>query len=300
MFRLDCDPAFFEETIEESNLNNNNIGQGQKDWDIESWISTPTEFIYSTDLPESLFEGDTMEKKETPPASPLPAMPSQLVEDAVEVKSEVKSEKSFDLIRYIIFGEVSQIDDFEIMQLLEQEFLWKQESDLLTPVEEKAIPTFEIVHPATIKVEPEPSTSAEAFANLTENVENVKPVRLRVPKRRYSSDSEFSIGTESNAHSTNRNRSSKKKRGRPAKELITDLPTVDDFSHMPIEHASHLVLRIKNNEASRKSRMKSRSKQSAMEDECDRLTERRKRLTTKQNKLEGQIETMRRWLLGIN
>lgn len=121
MFRLDCDPAFFEATIEESNLNNNNIGLGQtKDWDIGSWISTPSEFIYSTDLPESLFEGDTMEKKETPPASPLPALPSQLVEDVVEVKSEVKSEHSFDLIRYIIFGEVSQIDDFQIVQLLEQ------------------------------------------------------------------------------------------------------------------------------------------------------------------------------------
>lgn len=153
------------------------------------------------------------------------------------------------------------------------------------------------------KIKPEPSTSAAASPkrSAAENLENIKPVRRRAPKRRYSSDSDFSVETSaSKFNASSSHRANQKKRGRPAKKLITELPTIDDFSHMPREHASHLVLRIKNNEASRKSRMKSKSKQTQMEDECDRLEGRQRRLRTKNNRLEGQIETLRRWLLGQN
>ena len=165
-------------------------------------------------------------------------------------------------------------------------------------MEEKSEPIFN--QPIIIiKDEPEPSTST---APSPRPLEDVRPQRRRAPKRRYSSDSEYSVNTS--VSTINVTRSSKKKRGRPAKELLTDLPTVDDLraSHkgMPIERASHLVLRIKNNEASRKSRMKSRSKQTAVEDECDRLQNRQRRLKAKRHSLEAQIEVLRRWLLGQN
>lgn len=179
-----------------------------------------------------------------------------------------------------------------------------QNADLLTPLEEKSCPSFEQQMQVTIKPEPTPTPSTSAAPSprrsTHENVENIKSTRRRAPKRRYSSDSDFSVKTSASSFNATTQRSSKKKRGRPAKELITDLPTVDDFSHMPIEHASHLVLRIKNNEASRKSRMKSKSKQTQKEDECDRLTSKQRRLRTKKNILDGQIETLRRWLLGLN
>lgn len=298
MFRLDCDPTFFDSMRLEDNLNNN-IGLEQiKDLDIvysDDWIPAPGD-IYS-ELPDSLFEGDTMDK-ESPPPSPIPAPPSPIVE-AVQVKSE---DKEFDLIKYIIFGEVSSTEAPQIEQILNEFILLSQNADLLTPVDDKPCPTFEQPQPTpvTIKPEPEPSTSAAPSPRHFEDAENVKSLRRRAPKRRYSSDSDYSISTSASSFNATAKRSSKKKRGRPAKELITDLPTVNDFKHMPIEHASHLVLRIKNNEASRKSRMKSKSKQTAMEDECDRLNGKQRRLRVKKNKLEAQIETLRRWLLGLN
>lgn len=301
MFRLDCDPTFFDSMSIEDNLNNN-IGLEQiKDLDIafsDSWIPAPND-IYS-ELPDSLFEGDMMEKSDSPPPSPIPAPPSPIVE-AVQVKSE---DSEFDLIKYIIFGEVSSPGRLKFTPTLNILSYPSQDADLLTPVEEKPCPTFEqpLLPPPqiTIKPEPEPSTSAAPSPKHFEAVESVKSLRRRAPKRRYSSDSEYSISTSASSFNATSKRTSKKKRGRPAKELITDLPTLDDFSHMPIEHASHLVLRIKNNEASRKSRMKSKSKQTAVEDDCDRLTSKQKRLRAKRNHLEAQIETLRRWLLGLN
>lgn len=294
MFRLDCDPTFFESMNIEDNFNNNLGLEHIKDLELiynsDSWIPAPAELEIFSELPDSLFESDMMEKKEpTPPPSPIPAPPSPVVE-AVEVKSE---NKEFDLIKYIIFGGVSSADHLEFAQFLND--FHPQDAELLTPSEEKSCPTFE-APPVIIKTEPEPSTSAAPSPKPTE----VKSSRRRAPKRRYSSDSDFSVVTSASSFNATSQRSSKKKRGRPAKELITDLPTIDDFSHMPIEHASHLVLRIKNNEASRKSRMKSKSKQTHMEDECDRLEARQRRLRTKKNKLDGQIETLRRWLLGLN
>lgn len=167
-------------------------------------------------------------------------------------------------------------------------------------MEEKAAPIFEIQakEVVIIKREPEPEPSTSTAVSPAPQEEFVESRRRRAPKRRYSSDSDFSVQTS--ASSFNATKRSSKKRGRPAKELITDLPTVEDYNHLPVEHATHLVLRIKNNEASRKSRMKSKSKQTAMEDDCDRLDARKMRLKIRKNKLEGQIETLRRWLLGIN
>ena len=306
MFRLDCDPTFFDSMNVEDNLNNN-IGLEQiKDLETicsDSWIPAAGDIEIFSELPDSLFDSqDSMEKKEeeTSPTSPMPAPPSPVIEP-VEVKTENNSE--FDLIKYIIFGEVCRNDD-EIYCTVTNFSLSPQNADLLTPVEEKQAPNFDQqvqvqAFPVEIKSEPTPSTSAPSPQfTLIEDVENIKSVRRRAPKRRYSSDSDFSVGTSATSFNAAK-RSSKKKRGRPAKELITDLPTIEDFSHMPPEHASHLVLRIKNNEASRKSRMKSKSKQTAMEDECDRLCNKRKKLQTKQNKLEGQIEILRQWLLGV-
>lgn len=304
MFRLDCDPTFFDPMSIEENLNNNIGLEDIKELEIicsESWLPEASDIEIFKELPSSLFEEDEMEKKEekTPsPPSPIPAPPSPVVE-AVSVKSETTD---FDLIKYIIFGEVSHDESAEEFRLLTF-LLSSQNADLpLTPLEEKPCPNFEKT--LAIKIEPEPSTSAAASPKHSSpdhaNYENTKPSRRRAPKRRYSSDSDFSIQTSASSFNNSSHKAAQKKRGRPAKELITELPTIDDFSHMPREHASHLVLRIKNNEASRKSRMKSKSKQTQMEDECDRLESRQRRLRTKNNMLEGQIETLRRWLLGQN
>lgn len=57
------------------------------------------------DFFSELFDGDMAEKKEepTPPPSPIPAPASPVIEEVVEVKSE---DPSFDLINFIIFGQV--------------------------------------------------------------------------------------------------------------------------------------------------------------------------------------------------
>jgi hypothetical protein len=121
-----------------------------------------------------------------------------------------------------------------------------------------------------------------------------------VKSRRYSSDSDFSVGTSASSYNSTRQKVHKRKRGRPAKELITNLPTIEDFKNLPVDAASHLVLRIKNNEASRKSRMKSKSQQDALEDQCTHLEKRQSMLRARKHKLNDDIALLRRWLLGVN
>lgn len=109
MFRLDCDPTFFDSMNIEENLNNNIGLENIKDLDTisESWIPAPADIEIFSELPDSLFEGDMMGKQEPPSSSCQ--LPSPPVEEAVEIKSE---KSGFDLIKYIIFGEVNELQTF--------------------------------------------------------------------------------------------------------------------------------------------------------------------------------------------
>ena len=105
MFRFDNDPSLFDSMNIEENLNNN-IGFNQiKDIEIysDSWIPAPSEFF--SELPDLLLEGEIMEFKEqtTRTPSPAPAISSTPIEEVYEVKSE---DLGFDLINYMIYGEV--------------------------------------------------------------------------------------------------------------------------------------------------------------------------------------------------
>lgn len=183
-------------------------------------------------------------------------------------------------------------------------FIDSNEFTELTPFEEKSCPNFEVKPSVIIEIKQEPSTSAapsrkvSVATDISDHQYELSRPRRVIKKRRYSSDSDFSVGTSASSYNSTRQRIHKRKRGRPAKELITVLPTIEDFKDLPAERASHLVLRIKNNEASRKSRMKSKNQQEALEDECSRLERRQNLLKTTRDKLDGQIETLRKWLLG--
>lgn len=285
MFKFDSDSIFDSMDIGEYNSNQDILGLEHIKDSQEHFIPEPAD-IYA-DMPDTFYQSQKMtDEMECAPVT-------------------VKQENDFDLIEFVM-GIVSN-DDEKIYKLIaDYESIEKQDNNYqsLTPLEEKSEPTFDIdVKPEpqvveVVKEEPSPSTSKAASPiPVVNTATNVRTSSRRAPKRRYSSDSEFSISTSASSFNTTSKR--QKKRGRPAKELITDLPTVEDFD-LPREEASHLVNRIKNNEASRKSRMKSKSKQDAMEDECDRLLRRRRVLEVKKNKYEGQIETLRRWLLGQN
>lgn len=298
MFQFDSDSIFESMNIEDFNSNQNIIGLGQiKDLEDTHFIPEPAA-IYSDIMPDSFFsQNSTAEAMECTP---------QAAAAVVAVKQEETSNINFDLIKFVM-GEVSDTAEIENLENdFNQHFFTSKQDDCfaLTPLEEKSEPIFDVVVKAelvdvvAVKQEPSPSTSkaASPTPEFTANVRTSE--RRKAPKRRYSSDSDFSISTSASSFNTSSKR--QKKRGRPAKELITDLPTVEDYDDLPREEASHLVNRIKNNEASRKSRMKSKSKQDAMEDECSRLMRRRRVLEVKRNKYEGQIETLRRWLLGQN
>jgi len=185
----------------------------------------------------------------------------------------------------------------------------------LTPFEEKPCPSFNVnqqsqqqqQQPPIFKVElVEPSTSA-ASSKKTSVVQNdhsyelLRPKRI-TKKRRYSTDSDFSVGTSASSYNSTKQKIKKRSRGRPAKELITDLPTIEDLTKKGVsaEKAPHLVLRIKNNEASRKSRMKSKNEQQRLEDQCTKLEKRQTSLKERKDKLESQINQLHRWLLGVN
>lgn len=284
MFKFDSDSIFDSMDIGEYNSNQDILGLEHIKDSQEHFIPAPVE-IYS-DMPEKFYQSQKMtDEMECAPAT-------------------VKQENDFDLIEFVM-GIVSNADDKIYKLFADYESIEKQDNyQSLTPLEEKSEPIFEVKpEPQVVEVvkEPSPSTSKAASPapeySMVNTATNVRTSSRRAPKRRYSSDSEFSISTSASSFNTTSKR--QKKRGRPAKELITDLPTVEDFD-LPREEASHLVNRIKNNEASRKSRMKSKSKQDAMEDECDRLLRRRRVLEVKKNKYEGQIETLRRWLLCQN
>lgn len=284
MFKFDSDSIFDSMDIGEYNSNQDILGLEHIKDSQEHFIPAPVE-IYS-DMPEKFYQSQKMtDEMECAPAT-------------------VKQENDFDLIEFVM-GIVSNADEKIYKLFADYESIEKQDNyQSLTPLEEKSEPIFEVKpEPQVVEVvkEPSPSTSKAASPapeySMVNTATNVRTSSRRAPKRRYSSDSEFSISTSASSFNTTSKR--QKKRGRPAKELITDLPTVEDFD-LPREEASHLVNRIKNNEASRKSRMKSKSKQDAMEDECDRLLRRRRVLEVKKNKYEGQIETLRRWLLGQN
>lgn len=99
----------------EENLNNNIGLEDIKELETiysESWIPATADIEIFKDLPDTLFEGDEMEKKETSPSpsSPIPAPTSPAVVEAVSVKTETTD---FDLIKYIIFGDVSSNEDDE-------------------------------------------------------------------------------------------------------------------------------------------------------------------------------------------
>jgi hypothetical protein len=179
----------------------------------------------------------------------------------------------------------------------------------LTPIEEKSCPTFEgiVVDSQSLlnSIKPEPINQPTSMAGPSripsvsddDDSDYVRP-RRQIRKRKYSSDSDFSVGTSASSYNSTRQKNAPKKRGRPAKELITKLPTIEDFKGLPKERAEFLVLRIKNNEASRKSRMKSASQQKKLDDECIRLSQRRVYLNNRRQRLDNDIEILRKWLLA--
>lgn len=297
MFEFDPDNIFESMNIEEINSNHNIIGLGQVK-DSEDTLIPEVADIYS-DLPDSFYQNSQNTSVDVMECSGgLPRATETLVK-----QEETSNNMNFDLISFIM-GDVSSQDLFDEICSNFNAFPKQDIYQQLTPHEEKTEPVFSVkaepgvVEVISIKPDPSPSTS-KAASPIPESFSNQRTsARRKAPKRRYSSDSDFSICTS--ASSFNATSKRQKKRGRPAKELITNLPTIDDFENLPIDEASHLVLRIKNNEASRKSRMKSKSKQDAMEDECNRLMRRRRVLEVKRNKYDGQIETLRRWLLGQN
>lgn len=322
MFRLDQDPQVFQ--INSEDLNSSLGLEDMKD--IESVVLSqdyipPAEDIFSE---LAFFSNDLMDDKnkeiDTPTLSPLPAPPSPYSNsntaqqtsvvatitnrnDHKMIKMETDDDKDFDLIEYINSGEVSSVNDDKFYKFLNIFFSPHQfDSVALTPVEEKACPSFDVSQPA-IKIEPEPSTSAASSRKPsvieTDHSYEHRPKRI-IKRRRYSSDSDYSIGTSASSYNSTKQKIHKRRRGRPAKELITNLPTINDFNHLPVEAASHLVLRIKNNEASRKSRMKSKNQQQALEDQCSRLENRQQYLKQKKLKYEAQIEQLRKWLLGVH
>lgn len=99
----------------EENLNNN-IGLEQiKEFEAiysDSYLPKCADIEIFSELPDSIFEVEMTEKKEAPePSSPTPVV------EVVEVKTENKDEEmaEFDLIKFIIFGDVSrkEIEEFD-------------------------------------------------------------------------------------------------------------------------------------------------------------------------------------------
>jgi hypothetical protein len=314
MLRSSQDPQVFEYS---EDLNNINLGFGDNiDLNNSNFLSqnfSPGDF----DMYNEFFgTNDLMETKEfeTQSLSPLPAPamisnpPSPIAPNVTEEQPQKPQEDSqkpsvVKLEGYFDF-------DFDLIKYMEND-------NALTPFEEKPCPSFNINEQSqqqqqeqlpVIKIEysePSTSTASSRKPSVVENDHSYdslfRPKRT-IKKRRYSTDSDFSVGTSASSYNSTKQKVHRRRRGRPAKELITDLPTIEELTKKGIsaEKAPHLVLRIKNNEASRKSRMKSKNEQQKLEDQCTKLERRQSSLKERKDKLEAQIKQLHQWLLGAN
>jgi hypothetical protein len=316
MLRSSQDPQVFEYS---EDLNNINLGFGDNiDLNNSNFLSqnfSPGDF----DMYNELFgTNDLMETKEfeTQSLSPLPAPamisnpPSPIAPNVTEEQPQQPHEDPqkprLDSIVKL------EGDLFDLIEYMEND-------NALTPFEEKPCPSFNINEQSqqqqqqqeqlpVIKIEysePSTSTASSRKPSVVENDHSYdslfRPKRT-IKKRRYSTDSDFSVGTSASSYNSTKQKVHRRRRGRPAKELITDLPTIEELTKKGVsaEKAPHLVLRIKNNEASRKSRMKSKNEQQRLEDQCTKLERRQSSLKERKDKLEAQIKQLHQWLLGAN
>lgn len=247
-----------------------NIYMERKDYDTQSLSPLPAPAVISN--PPS-------------PAAPSMQQPQQKprLDSVIKLEEDSTFNINFDLIEYM------------------------EDDAALTPYEEKPCPSFNVSQQPPLKVEliePSTSTASSRKPSVVENDHSYdslfRPKRT-IKKRRYSTDSDFSVGTSASSYNSTKQKVHKRSRGRPAKELITDLPTIEELTKKGVsaEKAPHLVLRIKNNEASRKSRMKSKNEQQRLEDQCTKLEKRQTSLKERKDKLELQIKQLHQWLLGV-
>ncbi|KAL7029090.1 hypothetical protein ACKWTF_006093 [Chironomus riparius] len=311
MLRSSQDPPVFEYS---EDLININLGFGDNiDLNNNNFLSqnfSPGDF----DMYNELFgTNDLMERKEfeTQSLSPLPA-PAMISNPPSPIAPNVTEEQPQDHQQKPRLDSVVKLEG-EFFDLIE----YMEDDNALTPFEEKPCPSFNVSQqsqqqqqqqPPVIKIEssePSTSTASSRKPSVVENDHSYdslfRPKRT-IKKRRYSTDSDFSVGTSASSYNATKQKVHRRRRGRPAKELITDLPTIEELTKKGVsaEKAPHLVLRIKNNEASRKSRMKSKNEQQRLEDQCTKLERRQTSLKDRRDKLESQIKQLHQWLLGAN
>ncbi|XP_070502550.1 uncharacterized protein [Chironomus tepperi] len=312
MLRSSQDPQVFEYS---EDLNNNFDLGDRLDLNNSNFLSQnfePGDFdMYN----EFFCTSNLMERKEfeTPSLSPLLAPttisnpPSPMATNITEQPQEEQEHH-----RMRCDSEIKLEGDYVNFDLID----YMENDNPLTPFEEKPCPSFNVVQqtqqqqqPSPIikveHIEPSTSTASSRKNSVIDNDHSydslIRPKRS-IKKRRYSTDSDFSVGTSASSYNSTKQKVHKRRRGRPAKELITELPTVEELTKKGVsaEKAPHLVLRIKNNEASRKSRMKSKTEQQRLEDQCTKLEKRQSSLKTRKDKLELQIKQLHQWLLGVN
>lgn len=153
----------------------------------------------------------------------------------------------------------------------------------------------------------QPSTSTSATTSTATSPSRSHRQKRRKPSVSSEDDdsdedymSRASIRSTSSSYTSVKTSHEKRKRGRPSKPLMKQLPTIDapEYRHLPLAVSTKQVLRVKNNEASRKSRMKSRSVQQRAEDECDRLEAKYQFLIQKRLKLREEVDTLHKWLIA--
>lgn len=153
----------------------------------------------------------------------------------------------------------------------------------------------------------QPSTStstATSTATSPSRSQRTKRPRASISSDIDDSDEDYtslaSVRSTASSYTSVKTSSQKRKRGRPSKPLMNILPTIDapEYRHLPLAVSTKQVLRVKNNEASRKSRMKSRSVQQRTEDDCDELEAKYQSLIQKRQKLRDEVDALYKWLIA--
>ena len=181
------------------------------------------------------------------------------------------------------FEEMEKVSDLEVLNPIEMEEL--SELKVLNPIEMEELSELKVLNPIeleldlvqfVLKEEPKPLDKVEKCAT-----------------RRHSVDYTFS---PKNPTLPNGKTTRSRQRGRPQKELLKVLPTIEDYPNLPTETAKNLIHRIKRCELSRNHRIKKKEEMASLNRDLKRLEKRDAFLQIKLAKVNQDVEKYRKWL----
>lgn len=146
---------------------------------------------------------------------------------------------------------------------------------------------------------------------LFENIENILPTPVASPMQQPQTDDEIETPAQPALRASKRRAAAprsndtyydetpvKKPRGRPPKTEPTRISQAE-FRRMSLQDRRYLEMRLKNNEASRRSRLSRKDKEQSIFTELEQQEQINRRLREQDQQLDIEIQTWRKRLMKL-